>query len=184
MKLIYLQLVGAFLLTTFTLNAQVERQDTLLAQKAILDVENPQFVWAMQQNDSKLLLGLLDNYGFELRNGNSIWFVNKVHPAEQLMVKLPAENDVVLYIMEDPSGMRLDTLGLYNPSLGNVLDKKCQIVYQINPSGLVMDGAGRALLQVGKIVNKRLAAFFLLYQYPIEMKKKQFMQEQSSRKNL
>lgn len=152
------------------MKAQEQLRDSTLVPKAIFDIENPRFVWAVENEPARLHLGLSANDYLELKDDNSIWLVegqsqNNSHPVARF--KQGDENGVIIFesYMQDPEAE--NTIGSFNANLGTISNNQ-NVLFILNEDGTLSNKNGNQILLIGKEMNKKLVAFYLIDYYTKE----------------
>jgi hypothetical protein len=158
---------GALLFAVCTVNAQEAVRDTVLAKRAVFDVENPRFVWAVQTSPGVLSPGLGSEEYYELKD-NRIWFAR---PGEEIRPEVAVtplnEDGVVVYESVIKHHSDTDTIGAYCPATGTVFVNGRE-QYRLSPEGSVYDQTGREVLVIGEDMDRLLSVFYILYFYKQE----------------
>lgn len=171
MKLTYMKLICAlFALITLSAKAQEQLRDSTLAPKAIFDIENPRFVWAVQKSPTILCIGLTEDNYLELKENNSIWFTRKSDQEshQEARISSPLENGLILFEPEIKDINHSDTTYSYDPASGMIANSQ-KVLYNLAENGALTDPNGKELVIIGKDVNRKLAVFYLINFYSREM---------------
>jgi hypothetical protein len=168
MRFIFLGLIC--FLTALFVNAQEPLRDPLLAQKAIFDVENPRFVWAVQQSPDRLQMGLNEEEYCQLKAGDIISIVLPNEDAKEIRITAVEGEEILSFEYGFGFPGDMPAIGSFNIRTGVISDNEGEELYTCEQEGTVFDKNGKEVLAVGKEVDRKLGAFYILYFYTQQAK--------------
>lgn len=168
-KLFYLM---SALALTILLNAHLNAQEGFyyVPTNWIMDVENPHFLWAQQNDSIELQLGVDSANGSYIMNDNTIKYKNPDGIIEDNSIiispKDGVDQTISFYRLNDTPEMPNDTILTYNTVSGEIVGKvkleDNEVNFRLDPyTNKVYNNKGEAVISVGSTVNKTLAVYFV-----------------------
>lgn len=136
----------------------------------VMDVKNPNFLWAQQNEPTEFQLGIDSVNGSYIMSNNTIRYKNPNGTIEDQVVTISPSNDpdktISFFTISNEPAIPNDTILTYSENSGLIKGiwkpENKEITYKLDTyTNKIYNADGEAVVTVGSEVNKVLVAYFM-----------------------